>query len=133
MYPALDALAWVKMGLLFACPALVPWTLALKRSIGTASRSAILGNLGAASVGDRVHCRLMPFPMLRFSTRSNEPTLFSLRGGPDYQCRFKDNGASARSLFGVKQTEDKLGRALPKHVAVLIDARQGDTKAVVIG
>src|SRR5580692_6928734 len=120
------------MGSLFACPALVLRALAHKSSIGTASRSPTLGNLGAAFLGYEIRCRLMPLPMLRFSTRSNARTLLSLRGGPDYQCRFKDDGSSARFLFGLKQTEDKLGRALAKHIAVLIDARQGNPKAVVI-
>src|ERR1700756_1893824 len=121
------------MGSLFACLALESRALAHKRSPGTASRNATLGNLGAALFGDEIPCRLMPSPLLRFSTRSNEPTLFSLRGSPDYQCWFKDDGSSARSLFGLKQTEDKLGCALAKHVALLIDARQGNTKAVVVG
>jgi len=133
MYPSLDSRTLVSIGSPLTCPALLLRALAHKKSIGTVSRRATLGDLGAASLADENHWQLMPFPMLRFSTRSIELTLFSLRGGPDYQCRFKDDGSSARSLFGLKQTEDKLGRVLAKHIALLIDARQGNTKAVVIG
>ena len=100
--------------------------LAQRRSIEPASRSAAFGNLGPATRRNEFPCQSMPLPMLRFSSSSHVPTLFSLRGGPNYQCRFKDDGSSARSLFGLKQTEDKFGSMLANHLAVLIDARQAE-------
>ncbi len=75
----------------------------------------------------------MPLPMLRSSIRSNALDRLSLRGGPNHQCRFKDDGSSARHLFGLDQAEHKLGSALANHLAVLIDARQRNPKTVIIG
>jgi hypothetical protein len=48
MYPSFGVAAWVEIGSLFACPALVSGALAHNRGIQTVSRSATLGHLGAA-------------------------------------------------------------------------------------